>query len=61
MFFISKSSGVPPKRAGTSNAKFQPGLHEAVDVRTDVLRSNDFLRNKIVVNYYQKDLGTKFQ
>ena len=50
MFFISKSLGVPPKRAGTSNAKFQPGLHEGVDVRTDVLLSKDFLRNKIFLD-----------
>ena len=33
---------MPLKRAGTWNAKFHPGLHEGMDVRTD-----NFLRTKI--------------
>ena len=50
VFYLYKS-GWPcdllPKRAGTWNAKFHPALHEGVDVRTDVLRPDDFLRTKI--------------
>ena len=38
---ISKRPGSYPKRAGTWNAKFHPGLNEGVDVSTD-----DFLRTK---------------
>ena len=41
--FISKR----PKRAGAWNAKFHPGLHEGVDLCTDVPHTDDFLRTKI--------------
>ena len=33
--------------SGYKFAKFHPGLHEGVDVRTYVLRTDDFLRTKI--------------
>ena len=44
-FYLLKSGwlyDVPLKRTSTWNAKFHPGLHEGMDVRTD-----DFLRTKI--------------
>ena len=51
LFLISKSPDgyaiLLPKRAGTWNAKFHFGLHEGVNSRTDVLRTDDFLRTKI--------------
>ena len=50
--FLSLKSGwlsdLLPKRTRTWNAKFHPGWHEGVDVRTDVLRTDDFLRTKIL-------------
>ena len=50
--FLSLKSGwlcdLLPKRARTWNAKFHPGFHEGVDVRTDVLLTGDFLRTKIL-------------
>ena len=51
LFLISKSPDgyaiLLPKRTGTWNAKFHFGLHEGVNLRTDVLRTDDFLRTKI--------------
>ena len=51
LFLISKSPDgyaiLLPKRAGTWNARFHFGLHEGLNLRTDVLRTNDFLRTKI--------------
>ena len=51
LFLISKSPDgyaiLLPKRAGTWNAKFHFGLHEGVNSRMDVLRTDDFLRIKI--------------
>ena len=49
-FYLQKTRklrDLPPKRAGAWNAKFHPGLHERVDVSTDVPRTDDFLRTKI--------------
>ena len=49
-FYLQKSGklcDLPPKHAGAWNAKFHPGLHEGVDVRTDVTRTDDFPRTKI--------------
>ena len=47
LFLISKSPDgyaiLLPKRAGTWNAKFHFSLHEGVNLRTDVLRTDDFL------------------
>ena len=39
---FGKLCDLPPKRMGASKAKFHPGLHEWVDVRTE-----DFLRTQI--------------
>ena len=39
---FGKLCDLPPKRMGPSKAKFHPGLHEWVDVRTE-----DFLRTQI--------------
>ena len=52
LFFISKSpSGYAiycrNARVRSWNAKFHPALYEGVDLRTDVLRMDDFLRTKI--------------
>ena len=51
LFFISKSPGscaIYCRNARVLEMQnFTPGLHEGVDVRTDVLRTDDFLRSKI--------------
>ena len=53
LFFISKKSwnsyAIYSRYAGVrlEMQNFTPELHETVDVRTDVLRTDDFLRTKI--------------
>ena len=44
--FISESGYAIYCRNARVLAKFHPGLHEGVDVRTDELRTYDFLRTK---------------
>ena len=46
LFFISKSLGSYAMYR-LNPFKFHPGLHGGVDVRTDVLRTDDFLRTRI--------------